>query len=91
MCADALGAVVDRPLALALAGPGGGTWTLAPGGPDGRVSVDEKTHSGTAATVRSTDHDFAMWGTKRMPWRELVTIDGDEAYAATVLDAMNIV
>ena len=37
MCADALAPVVDRPLALALEGPGGGTWTIAPGGDDGRV------------------------------------------------------
>ena len=28
---------VDRPITLVLDGPGGGTWTIAPGGDDGRV------------------------------------------------------
>ena len=32
---------VDRPVVLALTGPGGGTWTIAPGGDDGRVAVTE--------------------------------------------------
>ena len=31
---------VDRPVALVLTGPGGGTWTIAPGGDDGRVRGD---------------------------------------------------
>ena len=34
-------AIVDRPLVLTLDGPGGGTWTIAPGGDDGRVRVTE--------------------------------------------------
>ncbi len=92
MCADALGAVVDRPVALDLAGPGGGGWTIAPGGPDGRVAVVEEPAPGdAAAVVRSTDHDFAMWGTRRTPWRDHVVIEGDADYAASVLDAINIV
>ncbi len=91
MCADALDGVVDRPLALSLEGPGGGTWTIAPGGEDGRVVVSESTNGDVVATVHSTDHDFVIWGTRRAPWRSMVKIEGDEDYAARVLDAIKII
>jgi uncharacterized protein (TIGR03083 family) len=91
MCADALAGVVDRPLVLELEGPGGGTWTIAPGGDEGRVVVSENAGIDAAATVHGTDHDFVIWGTKRAPWRDLVKVEGDEAYAARVLDAINII
>jgi len=91
MCEDALRGVVDRPLVLTLDGPGGGTWTIAPGGDEGRARVDEGAVEDAAATVRSTDHDFVIWGTQRVPWRELTKIEGDDAYAAKILDAVNII
>jgi uncharacterized protein (TIGR03083 family) len=91
MCADALAGVVDRPIVLRLDGPGGGTWTIAPGGDEGRVAVSETASPDAAATVRSSDHDFVIWGTRRAPWRDLVKVDGDEAYAARVLDAIKII
>ena len=89
MCAAALDGVVQRPLTLELSGPGGGSWTIAPG--TDRVSVTEGADKGAAATVRSTSHDFVVWGTKRRPWRDFVEIDGDEAYATAVLDAVKII
>jgi hypothetical protein len=89
MCADALAPVVQRPLTLELSGPGGGTWTIAPS-PE-RVSVTEGADPSGAATVRSTTHDFVVWGTKRRPWRDSVEVEGDEAYAAAVLDAVKII
>ena len=70
MCADALAGNVDRPIVLTLDGPGGGTWTIAPGGDDGRVVVTEDASARRGATVRSTDHDFVIWGTRRAPWRD---------------------
>jgi uncharacterized protein (TIGR03083 family) len=91
MCADELRDIVDRPLVLTLDGPGGGTWTISPGGPEGRVAVTEGPSTDATSTVHSTDHDFVIWGTKRAPWRDLVTIDGDDAYAARVLDAIKII
>jgi uncharacterized protein (TIGR03083 family) len=91
MCADALAGVVDRPIVLVLDGPGGGTWTIAPGGDDGRVAVTETDDPAAAARVRSTTHDFVVWGTKRAPWRDLVKIEGDEAYAGRFLDGVNII
>jgi uncharacterized protein (TIGR03083 family) len=91
MCADALAGVVDRPLVLELEGPGGGTWTIAPGGEEGRVAVSENASTNAAATVHGTDHDFVIWGTRRASWRDLVKVEGDEAYAARVLDAIKII
>ena len=90
MCVDAL-AVVDRPLELTLDGPGGGTWTIAPGGDEGRVSIVEEPCPDAAARVRGTDHDFVVWGTKRAPWSDYVKIEGDADYAGRVLDAINVI
>jgi uncharacterized protein (TIGR03083 family) len=91
MCADALVGVVDRPLELTLDGPGGGTWTIAPGSDEGRVSVVEAPCPDAAARVRGTDHDFVIWGTTRAPWTDFVKVEGDADYAGRVLDAINII
>lgn len=91
MCADALGGIVDRPIVVELDGPGGGTWTIAPGGDEGRVAVREGASRDAAATVHGTDHDFVIWGTRRAAWRDLVKVEGDQAYAARVLDAIKII
>lgn len=91
MCREQFAGVLDRPLTLELDGPGGGTFTLAPGGPDGRPVVASGAEPHAAATVRSGDHDFVVWGTRRRPWRRFVQIDGDETYAGAVLDAVNII
>lgn len=91
MCATALAPVVQRPIVLELDGPGGGTWTIAPGGPDGRVALEPGAATDAAATARSSDHDFVIWGTQRRPWSDYVTVEGDEAYAAAVLGGINII
>jgi hypothetical protein len=80
--------VVDRPVNLVFDGPGGGTWVLQPG----PLRVDEGASAEAAATVASTAHDFVSWGTKRRDWRAMgVKVEGDEAYAASVLDAFNVI
>jgi uncharacterized protein (TIGR03083 family) len=92
MCVDAL-AVVDRPLTLRLKGPGGGTFTLQPGRGE-RIEITDDTGdaaAAAAATVKSGDHDFVVWGTKRRPWQSFVVIEGDEGYAAKVLDAFKVI
>jgi hypothetical protein len=91
MCSDALAPIVDRPIVLTLEGPGGGSWTIAPGGPDGRVALDAGIDPAAAATVTSSGHDFVIWGTHRRPWAGMTKISGDDAYATTVLDAINII
>jgi uncharacterized protein (TIGR03083 family) len=89
MC-PSLSTIVDKPLVLALDGPGGGTFTIAPADETGRVVVTEASTADAAATVSSGTHDFVIWGTTRRPWRDYVKVDGDDAYAARVLDAVNI-
>ena len=90
MCTSQL-AFVDRPVNLVLTGPGGGTWSIGPGGDDGRVLVSEGAAPDAAATITSDGHDFVIWGTKRRPWRDLVQVDGDAGYAARVLDGIKII
>jgi uncharacterized protein (TIGR03083 family) len=78
MCADAL-AFMDAPVLVELVGEGGGSFVVGPAGTP-------------RATITSTPDAFVRWGTQRRPWRdEGVTITGDDAYAARVLDATNII
>ena len=88
---DTLRPIVDRPMMLVLEGAGGGTWTIAPGGAEGRVAVSEGEDASSVATARSQSHDFVIWGTQRRPYDEFVKISGDEAYARAVLDVVNII
>ena len=88
---DELAAAVTQPLGLRLTGPGGGDWTVSPAGADGLITITDGIGAGTAATVESSAHDFVSWGTKRCDWRSCCTVTGDEAYAAAVLDVLNIV
>ena len=81
-------AVLNRPLGLRLSGPGGGEWTVLPGEP---IPTIADGLAEPAATVTSPATEFVLWGTKRADWRASSTVDGDDAYAATVLDALNIV
>lgn len=83
--------VVTEPLGLRLTGSGGGEWTIHPAGADGLLTVTEGIDASAAATVTSSAHDFVRWGTQRCDWRDCSTVDGDAAYAATVLDTLNIV
>lgn len=86
-----LAEAVTAPLELELTGPGGGTWTIQPAGDDGLIVVDPRANLGATATVASTAHDFVSWGTKRSDWRTTCNIDGDENYATTILDIINII
>jgi uncharacterized protein (TIGR03083 family) len=90
MCTKQL-AFVDQPITLELTGIGGGTWSIGPGGEDGRVLVTDGAAPDTVATVTSDSHDFVVWGTQRRPWADLAKIDGDAAYAARVLDGIKII
>lgn len=91
MCAAALAEAPAQPVVLAFDGPGGGTYTLAPGSP--LWTVGEGATSG-AAVARTTVHDFVSWGTKRSDWRACVQLDGADgvgASVAAVLDAINVI
>jgi uncharacterized protein (TIGR03083 family) len=78
----------DRPLALTLTGPGGGSWSIDPGG-DVVAGLTERPFG---ASIFATAEQFPEWATRRAPWRERdVTIDGDDALAERFLDALNVV
>jgi uncharacterized protein (TIGR03083 family) len=91
MCAGALRGVVDRPLALELTGPGGGSWTVRPPAETERVDVAPGADPAAAATVRSSAHDFVVWGTGRRPFAAHVELAGDAAYAEKVLGRVKII
>jgi uncharacterized protein (TIGR03083 family) len=44
-----------------------------------------------AATLTSTTPDFLAWSTTRLPWQQLVSIDGNTTVAAAFLDALNLI
>lgn len=77
---------LDRPVALALRGPGGGSWLI-----DGGGSVTPGT-AAAAAQITAAATEFPEWGTRRAPWRDRdVEISGDTDYAEAFLDAVNVV
>ena len=43
------------------------------------------------AVIASSTDDFLAWSTKRLPWRQLVSVEGDRDEAARFLDALNLV
>jgi uncharacterized protein (TIGR03083 family) len=91
MCREAL-SFMDRPVTITLEGPGGGSWGLvpSPGGKAARVQPAPVT--GSAAQITAAASEFALWTTHRKPWREQdVKLDGDEAYATRILDAVRVV
>lgn len=82
---------VDRPLALTLHGPAGGTWQIEPTR-DGLLRVQAGTADGTAAQISGDSLEFPAWATTRTPWRAAkVSITGDADYATRFLDTLNIV
>lgn len=79
---------LTRPLGVRLTGPGEGEWTLTPAGDQIKVTSGIESAD---TIISSSATDFVLWGTGRSPWSEHVTISGDDAYAATVLDRIDIV
>lgn len=78
---------LDRPLALTLSGPGGGSWRVETTG-----AVTPGHSEPAAAHVTGVALEFPEWGTKRADWRDRdVTLSGDTGYAADFLDAVRIV
>lgn len=81
---------LDAPVALTLAGPGGGTWRIEPR--SGRLRVRPGQAAGAAAHIAALALEFPQWGTRRLPWRAgAVAITGDAELGARVLDSINLV
>lgn len=78
---------LDRPLALTVHGPGGGSWRI---GADGTVARGPA--NDTAAQISASAREFPEWGTRRARWRDRdVRITGDREYGARFLDGVNVV
>jgi len=78
---------LDRPLALTLAGPGGGSWRVDTSG-----TVTSGRTEPAAAHITGVALEFPEWGTRRANWRDRdVTITGDVGYGADFLDTVDIV
>jgi uncharacterized protein (TIGR03083 family) len=81
---------LDAPVEFTLVGPGGGTWTIAPG--KKRVKATPGGTSGAAVSIEGPAATFPVWGTAREPWREAgVAIKGDDAIGTRFLDSSRII
>jgi uncharacterized protein (TIGR03083 family) len=81
---------LTAPLALHLTGPGARNVLIRAHA--GAISVDPlRSPDEAGATLTSTTTDFLGWSTARLPWRTLVTIEGDQSAATAFLDAINLV
>jgi uncharacterized protein (TIGR03083 family) len=81
---------LTAPLALHLTGPGARNVLVR--AQAGAVFVDPlRSPDEAAATLTSTTSDFLAWSTTRLPWRTLVTVEGDQSAATAFLDAINLV
>ncbi|WP_459545212.1 maleylpyruvate isomerase family mycothiol-dependent enzyme [Nocardia sp. X0981] len=87
MCPKVASALT-HPLGIRLTGPGEGEWTLVSA--EGRSAVIAGIDSVDTVVV-SPATDFVLWGTGRSSWPQHVEISGDDSYAATVLDLIDIV
>jgi uncharacterized protein (TIGR03083 family) len=87
-----LGDHLQAPIGLRLTGPGERIVVLT-AGTDGAVRVNEPDDvaADVAVTVTSTSEDFMAWSTQRLPWKDLVRVDGDEHVAEEFLDALNLI
>ncbi|MEU6229315.1 hypothetical protein [Streptomyces sp. NPDC047042] len=77
----------DRPVTVELEGPGGGIWSVGPGGVV-RTGPSDK----PAATITGRAVDFPEWATHRADWRRRdLRISGDADYATRFLDFVRVV
>jgi uncharacterized protein (TIGR03083 family) len=82
---------MDRPVLLTLEGPGGGTWAIEPK-PGGKIVVTPGKCVGAVAHITGLAEELPVWGTHRRPWRDHdLKREGDEDYAARVLDSVKVV
>jgi hypothetical protein len=81
----------DGPLGLDLTGPAGSRVTISSDGSAITVTPGTDAVSGPRATITSPTDAFLAWSTTRLPWQQLVSIEGDRDEAARFLNALNLV
>jgi uncharacterized protein (TIGR03083 family) len=79
------------PLGLDLTGPAGSQVTISSDGAAIMVTPSTDSALEPRAVITSSTDDFLAWSTKRLPWQQLVSVEGDRAEAARFLDALNLV
>ena len=82
---------LTAPVVLRLTGPGAQDVLISAEAETITVEPLNSAGNNAAATLTSTSEDFLAWSTTRLPWRQLVSIDGDPIVAAAFLDALNLV
>jgi uncharacterized protein (TIGR03083 family) len=76
-----------HPITLVLEGPGGGIWSVSPGGVVTTGPSDKP-----AATITGRAVEFPEWATHRADWRDRdLRITGDSDYSARFLDFVRVV
>jgi hypothetical protein len=82
---------LDGPIGLVLTGPAAASVILSPTDETIAITAMDAGSKPLLATVSSSTADFLAWSTTRLPWRQLVKVDGDEAAAADFFDALNLI
>ena len=79
------------PLGLDLTGPAGTGVTISSDGAAITVTPSADSAFEPRAVITSSTDDFLAWSTTRLPWEQLVSVDGDHDGAARFLNALNLV
>ena len=80
------------PLGLDLTGPAGTRVAISSDGAAITVMPSRPARAfEPRAIITSSTDDFLAWSTKRLPWQQLVSVEGDRDEAARFLNALNLV
>ena len=79
------------PLCLDLTGPAGTRVAISSDGAAITVMPSTDSNLEPQAIITSSTGDFLAWSTKRLPWQQLVSVEGGRDEAARFLDAINLV
>jgi uncharacterized protein (TIGR03083 family) len=79
------------PLRLDLTGPAGTRVTISSDGAAITVTPSADPGFEPRAVITSSTDDFLAWSTTRLPWQQLVSVEGDRDEAARFLNALNLI
>ncbi len=79
------------PLSLDLTGPAGTRVATSSDGAAITVTPSADSTFEPRAVITSSTDDFLAWSTERLPWQQLVSVEGDRDEAARFLNALNLV
>lgn len=82
---------LEKPITVRLFGPGARHIQLRAVGDLVAVAEPRETGIASAAIISSSTTDFLAWSTRRLPWPDLVHVDGDAHVAQSFLDAVNLI